>query len=57
MESQPLFALLSGMEDIRARLETEAPLDGEQDVMFQAGAFRFRLPGFEEGQVPSLLLP
>ncbi|BAO70045.1 phage-related conserved hypothetical protein [Bordetella bronchiseptica RB50] len=45
-----------GYEDIRARLETEAPLDGGQDVMFQAGAFRFRLPGFEEGQVPSLLI-
>ncbi|AEE68512.1 Domain of uncharacterised function (DUF1833) [Bordetella pertussis] len=45
-----------GYEDIYARLEAEAPLDGGKEVLFQAGAFRLRLPGFEEGQVPSLLI-
>ncbi|MEI2416222.1 DUF1833 family protein [Orrella sp. JC864] len=43
-----------GYEDIRARLEAYAPLHAGEEVDFQAGAFRFRLPGFEEARVPSL---
>ncbi len=43
-----------GHEDIRARLELDAPLHPGEYVDFQAGAFRFRLPGFEENRVPTL---
>lgn len=43
-----------GYEDIEARLEPQAPLHGGQYVTFIAGAFKFTLPGFEEGQVPQL---
>ena len=43
-----------GYEDISARLEGDAPLHPGEYVEFIAGAFRFKLPGFEEGQVPQL---
>lgn len=43
-----------GYENITARLESDAPLNPGSYVDFIAGAFRFALPGFEEGQVPRL---
>ena len=43
-----------GHEDITARLEPDAPLHPDAYVLFQAGAFRFKLPGFEEARVPAL---
>lgn len=43
-----------GYEDITARLEGDAPLNGGEYVDFVAGAFRFALPGFEENKVPEL---
>ncbi|QRF90299.1 hypothetical protein CLH39_08690 [Alcaligenes faecalis] len=43
-----------GYEDITAKLEGDAPLRPGQYVEFIAGAFRFKLPGFEEGKVPQL---
>lgn len=43
-----------GYEGITARLESDAVLNPGEYVDFQAGAFRFKLPGFEEGQVPAL---
>lgn len=43
-----------GFEDITAKLEGDAPLHPGQYVEFIAGAFRFKLPGFEEGKVPQL---
>ncbi|MCX5592020.1 DUF1833 family protein [Alcaligenes endophyticus] len=46
--------IVIGYEDISARLEGDAPLHAGQYVDFIAGAFRFKLPGFEEGRVPQL---
>jgi len=43
-----------GYENISACLEGDAPLNPGEYVDFIAGAFRFKLPGFEEGQVPQL---
>lgn len=43
-----------GYEDITAKLENDAPLHAGEYVEFIAGAFRFKLPGFEEGKVPQL---
>lgn len=45
-----------GYEDIIARLEPEAPLNGGEYVTFVAGAFNLTLPGFKEGEVPQLQL-
>ena len=43
-----------GYEDVSACLEGDAPLNPGEYVDFIAGAFRFKLPGFEEGSVPQL---
>lgn len=43
-----------GYDDIVATLEAGAPLDAGKAVTFIAGAFNFMLPGFKEGEVPSL---
>ncbi len=45
-----------GYEDISACLEGDAPLNGGEYVDFIAGAFRFKLSGFEEGKVPELAI-
>ncbi|MEQ4619072.1 MAG: DUF1833 family protein [Corticimicrobacter sp.] len=46
--------IVIGYEDITARLEGDAVLHPGEYVGFVAGAFRFKLPGFEEGQVPAM---
>lgn len=43
-----------GYEDVYARIEDDAPMNAGAVVRFIAGAFRFSLPGFEEGSVPSM---
>lgn len=46
--------IVIGYENITAKLEGDAPLHAGEYVDFVAGAFRFKLPGFEEGKVPQL---
>jgi hypothetical protein len=41
-------------EDLYAVLESDAPMNPGQQVRFQALAFDFKLPGFEEGRTPEL---
>jgi len=43
-----------GYEEIEARLEDDAPMDAGKVVKFIPGAFRFSLPGFEAGSVPTM---
>lgn len=46
--------IVIGYENVAAKLEGDAPLHPGEYVEFIAGAFRFKLPGFEEGKVPQI---
>lgn len=54
-DGQPTaIRVVIGYEPIEARLEDDAPLDAGKVVKFVAAEFRFNLPGFEAGSVPSM---
>lgn len=48
--------LVRGYEDLYAVLEADAPMNPGQQVRFIAMAFDIKLPGFEEGRVPELVI-
>ena len=48
------FRIVNQFEDVFATLEATAPLQAGQTVQFVAFAFDVQLPGFEEGQAPTL---
>jgi len=48
------FRVVNQNEDVFATLEVTAPLQGGQTVQFQAFAFDVQLPGFQEGETPTL---
>lgn len=48
------FRIVNQFEDVFATLEATTPLQPGQTVQFVAFAFSVQLPGFEEGQAPTL---